>query len=66
MAKNYFEGWYYKHQFKDVYKRQTQIHVYPLSFAEFYSHVGGDERKALDVYMLYGGMPRVDVYKRQI
>ncbi len=39
--------------------RATQIHVYPLSFAEFYSHMGGDERKALDAYMLYGGMPRV-------
>ena len=39
--------------------RATQIHVYPLSFAEFYSFVGGDERKALDEYMLYGGMPRV-------
>lgn len=39
--------------------RATQIHVYPLSFLEFYSHVGGDERKALDAYMLYGGMPRV-------
>ncbi len=39
--------------------RATQIHVFPLSFAEFYSHVGGDERKALDAYMLYGGMPRV-------
>lgn len=39
--------------------RATQIHVYPLSFAEFYSAVGGDERKALDTYMLYGGMPRL-------
>lgn len=39
--------------------RATQIHVYPLSFAEFYSYVGGDDRKALDAYMLYGGMPRV-------
>ena len=39
--------------------RATQIHVYPLSFAEFYSYVGGDERKALDTYMLYGGMPRL-------
>ena len=43
--------------------RATQIHVYPLSFAEFYSHVGGDERKALDAYMLYGGMPRVTALK---
>lgn len=39
--------------------RATQIHVFPLSFAEFYSAVGGDERRALDTYMLYGGMPRL-------
>ncbi len=39
--------------------RATQIHVFPLSFAEFYSAVGGDERKTLDTYMLYGGMPRL-------
>ncbi|MBQ6900044.1 MAG: ATP-binding protein [Firmicutes bacterium] len=39
--------------------RATQIHVFPLSFEEFYSHVGGDERKALDAYMIYGGMPRL-------
>lgn len=39
--------------------RATQIHVFPLSFAEFYSAVGGDERKVLDTYMLYGGMPRL-------
>ena len=39
--------------------RATQIHIFPLSFAEFYAAVGGDERKALDTYMLYGGMPRL-------
>ena len=39
--------------------RATQIHVFPLSFAEFFSYAGGDERKALDTYMLYGGMPRL-------
>lgn len=39
--------------------RATQIHVFPLSFEEFFSHEGGDERKALDTYMLYGGMPRL-------
>ncbi len=39
--------------------RATQIHVFPLSFEEFYSHIGGDEKKALDTYMLYGGMPRL-------
>ena len=39
--------------------RATQIHVFPLSFREFYSYTGGDERKVLDTYMLYGGMPRL-------
>ena len=39
--------------------RATQIHVFPLSFEEFYSFKGGDEKKALDEYMLYGGLPRV-------
>ena len=39
--------------------RATQIRVYPFSFGEFYAYVGGDERKALEQYMLYGGMPRV-------
>lgn len=38
--------------------RATQIHVYPLSFEEYYSYVGGEKRAALDQYMLYGGMPR--------
>lgn len=39
--------------------RATQIHVFPLSFEEFYSHTGGDEGEALNAYMLYGGMPRL-------
>ena len=39
--------------------RATQIHIYPLSFEEFYSYTKGDKRQALDTYMLYGGMPRL-------
>ena len=39
--------------------RATQIHIYPLSFEEYYLYLGGDEKRALDSYMLYGGMPRV-------
>ncbi len=39
--------------------RATPIQIYPLSFGEFYSAVGGEERRALDQYMLYGGMPRI-------
>lgn len=39
--------------------RASQIHVYPLSFKEFCPATEGDERKALDQYMLYGGLPRI-------
>ena len=39
--------------------RATQIHLYPLSFSEFYAGVGGDEKNALNQYMLYGGLPRI-------
>lgn len=39
--------------------RATQIRVHPLSFDEYYSYTGGDERRALDSFMLYGGMPRI-------
>lgn len=41
--------------------RATQIHVYPLSFKETYSYVGGDKRDVLNSYLLYGGMPRAVV-----
>ena len=33
--------------------RATQIRVYPFCFEEYYSFVGGDERKALEQFMLY-------------
>lgn len=39
--------------------RATQIHMYPLSFDEYYSYAGGEKKAALDQYMLYGGMPGV-------
>ena len=39
--------------------RATQIRAYPFSFRELYSYIGGDERKALEQYMLYGGMPKL-------
>lgn len=39
--------------------RATQIHIYPLSFSEFYSYIGGDKRLAIEQYMLYGGLPRI-------
>ena len=39
--------------------RATQIHVFPFSFGEYFSAVGGDDRRALDEYMLYGGLPKI-------
>lgn len=37
--------------------RASQIHVYPLSFAEYHGHKGGSARDNFDTYMVYGGMP---------
>lgn len=37
--------------------RGDEIRVYPLSFSEFYSAIGGDKQEALYQYFLYGGMP---------
>ncbi len=39
--------------------RSDEVRVHPLSFAEFYTAVGGDKYEAFDEYCLYGGMPMV-------
>lgn len=39
--------------------RSDEIRVHPLSFAEYYSAVGGDRYEAFDNYAFYGGMPLV-------
>ena len=39
--------------------RSDEIRVHPLSFAEYYSAVGGDKNEAFDDYAFYGGMPLV-------
>ena len=39
--------------------RSDEIRVHPLSFAEYYSAVGGDKADAFDEYAFYGGMPLV-------
>ena len=39
--------------------RSDEIHVHPLSFAEYYSAVGGDKNEAFDDYAFYGGMPLI-------
>ena len=39
--------------------RSDEIHVHPLSFAEYYSAVGGDKEDAFEDYAFYGGMPLI-------
>lgn len=39
--------------------RSDEIRVHPLSFAEYYSAVGGDKHEAFDNYAFFGGMPFV-------
>ena len=39
--------------------RSSQIHIHPLSFKEYYDYVGGDEQKALNEYMIIGGLPGI-------
>ena len=39
--------------------RGDEIHLYPLSFAEFMSVYHGDKYEGLSEYMLYGGIPVV-------
>ena len=39
--------------------RSDEIRVHPLSFAEYYSAVGGDKYDAFDNFAFFGGMPLV-------
>lgn len=39
--------------------RGDEIHMYPLSFSEYYSAVGGDKIEAWRNYFTYGGLPHV-------
>lgn len=39
--------------------RGDEVRVYPISFKEYYSFVGGDKSDTYEEYALYGGMPLV-------
>lgn len=45
--------------------RGETIHVNPLSFAEFYSAVGGDKQDAWREYYTYGGLPFIRSFKTE-
>ena len=39
--------------------RGDQVHLYPLTFGEYYAACGGDKMSALTLYLTYGGLPQV-------
>ena len=39
--------------------RSDEVRMHPLSFAEYYSAVGGDKNDAFDTYAFFGGMPLI-------
>lgn len=39
--------------------RGDQVHLYPLSFGEYYAACGGDRTAAFTQYITYGGLPQV-------
>lgn len=39
--------------------RGDEIHMYPLSFSEYYSAIGGDKTEAWRDYFTYGGLPHI-------
>ncbi|MDD7610065.1 MAG: AAA family ATPase, partial [Spirochaetales bacterium] len=39
--------------------RGDEVHVYPLSFSEYYAFKKGDKSEAFDDYSVYGGLPAV-------
>ncbi len=45
--------------FTEFRGRGDEIRIHPLTFAEYYSAVGGDKEDAFENYAFYGGMPFV-------
>lgn len=43
--------------------RGQEIHIYPLSFAEYYSAVGGSKSQCWKSYYTYGGLPQLIDYE---
>lgn len=43
--------------------RGDEVHVFPLSFAEFYSVFDGSPSKAWEEYYIYGGLPLITAMK---
>ncbi len=38
--------------------RGDQVHIWPLTFKEYYGYVGGDKSDAFEDYALWGGLPQ--------
>ncbi len=46
--------------------RSDEVRIYPLSFKEYYSFLGGDKIERYEEYALYGGMPLVLAQKSDL
>ena len=46
--------------------RGETIHVYPLSFSELYSSVGGDKQDVWREYYTYGGLPLIQSFDTEL
>lgn len=42
--------------------RGDEIHLYPLSFSEYYSAIGGDKQEAWKTYYTFGGLPQIQQF----
>ena len=45
--------------------RGDEIHLYPLSFSEYYAAVGGNKHDAWKDYYTYGGLPQVVLFDNE-
>lgn len=45
--------------------RGDEIHIWPLSFSEFYSATGGNKADAWNEYYTYGGLPQILEFKTE-
>lgn len=46
--------------------RGDEIHLYPLSFSEYFSSIGGDKNEAWREFLTYGGLPHVLTFDSHI
>ena len=46
--------------------RGDEVRIHPLSFSEFYSAFNGTKEEAWEQYIVYGGLPRILSFKKEV